>query len=153
MRVWPRDCPCEPQSRPAVSATALCKGKTRWSAGRAGRTIRLAECAEAENPMSTAFSRTIRSLEADGFRRQALSLMVAAGLIGAWASWSVLSRVSLYELSNSARVEVEQAATPLESPLGGHVLTTHLTVGREINAGEVLVELDSASEQLELGEQ
>src|SRR4029079_11488305 len=100
--------------------------------------------------MSTAFSRTLRSLQADSFARPAAGLLIAASLTGAWAMWSVLAHVTLYELSTSARLEVEQAAAPLQAPLSGRVLTVHMPIGREIAAGDILLELDSKVEQLEL---
>ena len=103
--------------------------------------------------MSTAFSRTLRSLDADGFGRTAAGLVVAIALAGAWAFWSLHSRVTLYEVSQAARVEVEESATPLESPLGGRVVGTHLSIGREVHEGEVLVELDSTAEQIEIAEE
>lgn len=103
--------------------------------------------------MSTAFSRTLRSLQAESFARLAAGLLIAACLAGAWASWSVLAHVTLYELSSSARIEVEQAATPLQSPLAGRVLTVHLPIGHEIEAGDILLELDSKTEQIELSQE
>lgn len=103
--------------------------------------------------MSTAFSRTLRSLHADGSGRPIAGLVAAACLAGVWASWSLLAHVTLYEVSTTARLEVEQAVTPIQAPLAGRVVTTRLTIGREVNAGDVLVELDSEAERLDLAQE
>ena len=103
--------------------------------------------------MSTAFSRTLRSLHADSFGRPAAWLAAAACLAGAWGSWCVLARVSLYEVSAAARLEVDQAVTPIQAPLTGRVVMTKLTMGRDVAAGDILLELDTQAEHLEIGEQ
>jgi multidrug resistance efflux pump len=103
--------------------------------------------------MSTAFSRTLRSLHADGAGRTIAGLVAAACLGGAWASWSVLAHVTLYEVSTTARLEVDQAVTPVQVPLAGRVVTTRLAIGREVHAGDVLVELDSETERLDLAQE
>jgi membrane fusion protein (multidrug efflux system) len=103
--------------------------------------------------MSTGFSRTLRSLDADGARRPTAILVATACLIGAWAGWSVLAHVTLYEISATARLEVDQAVTPIQSPLAGRVVTSNLRIGREVQEGDVLVELDSETERLELAQE
>ncbi len=74
--------------------------------------------------MATAFSRTLRSLRADGFGRSALALLLAALFVAGWAAWSVLARVTLYEISSNARIEVDRAIYPIQSPLLGRVVRT-----------------------------
>ena len=103
--------------------------------------------------MSTAFSRTLRSLHADGSGRPIAGLLAAACLAGAWVSWSLLAHITLYEVSTTARLEVDQAVTPVQAPLAGRVVTTRLAIGREVNAGDILVELDSESERLDLAQE
>ena len=56
--------------------------------------------------MATAFSRTLRSLEADRFRSKALGLLIAAGLLGAWGFWATQFHLSLYEVTEAARLEI-----------------------------------------------
>jgi membrane fusion protein (multidrug efflux system) len=103
--------------------------------------------------MSTAFSRTMRSLHADGSGRPLAGLAIAGCLALAWAGWCGLAPVTLYEVSAAARLEVDQAVTPVQSPLAGRVVTTRLAIGREVQAGDVLMELDTEAEHLEIGEQ
>src|SRR5687767_258849 len=103
--------------------------------------------------MSTPFSRTTRSLDADSFRRSTLALVVAAIVIGSWALWLCLSSVALYELTDTARLEVDSAVHPIESLAAGRVVRTLLVVGKEVKAGDILVELDSEAERLKLNEE
>ncbi|MEJ2555883.1 MAG: HlyD family secretion protein [Anaerolineae bacterium] len=46
----------------------------------------------------------MRSLEADGFRPSLLGLFLAVVLLGAWLAWFFLARVTLYEVSQTARL-------------------------------------------------
>jgi multidrug resistance efflux pump len=100
--------------------------------------------------MSTAFSRTMHSLQADRFRGRGLLLAVSFFLMGAWLSWGLFTRLTLYEISSRARVEVDSAATPLQAPIAGRVVVSQLSMGREVAAGDVLVEIESQGEQLDL---
>jgi hypothetical protein len=55
--------------------------------------------------MATAFARSLRSLEADGFRRAGVALLCGAVFVGAWATWAVRARIPLFESSSDARIE------------------------------------------------
>jgi multidrug resistance efflux pump len=103
--------------------------------------------------MSTPFSRTTRSLDADTFRRSTLALLIAAIVIGAWLVWLCFSSVPLYEFTDAARLEVDSAVHPIESPAAGRVVRTFLVMGKEISAGDILIELDSDAERLKLNEE
>lgn len=80
-------------------------------------------------------------------------MLLALLLAGAWIAWCWLARVTLYEISSDARVEVAAATSPIQSPMAGKVAATYLVQGREVKAGDVLVELDAIPEQLQIGEQ
>ena len=54
--------------------------------------------------MSTAFSRTLRSLAADDFRAAMLGLLAATSLLVAWLAWFLLARVTVYEISTTAHL-------------------------------------------------
>jgi multidrug resistance efflux pump len=103
--------------------------------------------------MPSAFSRSLRSLEADGFRRSIWAMALVVGLLAAGAAWFFFARVGVYEISDQARLEVERAAHPLASPLGGRVVATHLSLGQKVQAGDVVVELESESARLQLDEE
>jgi membrane fusion protein (multidrug efflux system) len=96
--------------------------------------------------MATTFSRTLRSLEADRSRRWVVEL-TGITIVGAWLAWSLLARVCVYEVTEKARLETEQAVHTIAARVAGRVLRTHLAIGRMVQAGEVLVELDAEAEQ------
>jgi len=103
--------------------------------------------------MATAFTRTMGSLRADGFRRSLAGLLVAAALLGGWCAWLFLARVSRYETTESARLEVDRATHLLQAPYGGRVVASRLVLGRNVQAGEILVELDANPERLQMQEE
>jgi membrane fusion protein (multidrug efflux system) len=74
-------------------------------------------------------------------------------VLGAWIAWLFLARVAVYAVTADARLEVDSAVHPVASPVLGRVVATDLRIGREVKVGEVLVELDSKAEQLQLGEE
>jgi len=102
--------------------------------------------------MSTAFMRTLRSLETDGWRASILGILIAAVLLGLWIGWAFLSTVARYEISDAARLEVDQATHLVQAPMIGRIVASRLALGREVDAGDVLVELDANPEKLQIQE-
>jgi membrane fusion protein (multidrug efflux system) len=98
--------------------------------------------------MPTAFSQTLRALDRERFSRTLLGWLPTVVLLGGWGAWMGLARVPVYEVSQLARLEVERAVHPLAAPLAGRVVATHLAVGREVQTGDVLVELDADAQHL-----
>ena len=74
-------------------------------------------------------------------------------LLGGWAAWCLLARVTLYEASANARLEIDRAAYAIQAPLSGHVTRVQLGIGRQVKAGDILLELDSAPQQFEIAEE
>jgi len=97
---------------------------------------------------TTAFARTFARLLSDrgGLTRSLLG--VGLLVLGGWCFWSARARVTLYEVSSDARVELDAAAYPIQSPLLGRVVEAHLRVGQAVQRGDVLVEIDAAPERL-----
>ena len=95
----------------------------------------------------------MHSLAADRFRRSLVGILLVAALLGAWATWFLLARVTLYEVSTTARLEVSEAAHPVEAQVAGRVQATSLLLGREVQAGDVLVELEVDAQRLRLEEE
>lgn len=75
-----------------------------------------------------------------------------AALLIAWGIWFGLGRVTIYEVTPQARLEVQSVAHPVAAPVGGRVVETRLAVGRDVRSGEVLVALDGAAEQFAIRE-
>jgi multidrug resistance efflux pump len=59
-----------------------------------------------------------------------------------------VARLAVYEVTETARLEVERAVHVVQAPVAGRVLATHAQLGQAVERGTVLVELDSATEQL-----
>jgi len=103
--------------------------------------------------MATPFARSLRSLEADPLRGIAATFVIAIGLLGAWTAWFVLATVALYEVTDQARLEVNQAVRPIDARAAGRVVTTQLLLGGMVHEGDVLVELDADEQRLRLEEE
>jgi multidrug resistance efflux pump len=99
------------------------------------------------------FSTTQRTLEADGFRGNILGVLLVVGLLGTWGAWFLGAAVTLYAVSDTARLEMSQAAHPVETPIAGRVVATHMVLGQEVEGGDVLVELDATAQQLQREEE
>lgn len=103
--------------------------------------------------MANAFSRTHRSLANDTSGRSLTVWALVATLFAAWLAWATLTRVTVYEVSATARLEVENAARAVATLLPGRILATAVQLGKQVQAGEVLAELDARSERLRLAEE
>ena len=99
------------------------------------------------------FATTRRTLEADSFRGTTLVVLLVVVLLSAWGAWFLGAEVTLYAVSNSARIEISQAAHPVEAPVAGRVIASSLVLDREVHGGEVLVEIDAAAQQLQREEE
>jgi len=94
------------------------------------------------------FSRYLRAIKTDSYRRSKLGLLLFSLFLGAWAAWAFLARVSLFAVSTSARLEVAGRARMVESPVSGKVKEVRVRLGQAVAEGDVLVELDSARDEL-----
>jgi multidrug resistance efflux pump len=99
---------------------------------------------------TTAFARTFARLLSDRGGLTRTLLVIGLLVLGGWCFWAARARVTLYEVSSEARVELEGAAYPVQSPLLGRVVEAHLRVGQAVQRGDVLVEIDAAPEQLQM---
>jgi hypothetical protein len=57
------------------------------------------------------FDRFLNVLDADSHRPSLWGVAVAAGLLAAWAIWLFAARVSVFEVSDRARLEADRAAS------------------------------------------
>jgi membrane fusion protein (multidrug efflux system) len=103
--------------------------------------------------MPTAFSRSIHALELDGRRSRVVVLAIAAVLLTAWAVWFLESRVTVYAVSEQARLEVDRATYPVQATVAGRVTMIALEVGSKVQVGDPLVELDMRAQALRAGEE
>ena len=103
--------------------------------------------------MAVVFSRATQALTEDHGRGSRWSLLLAAALLGAWGTWCCLARLAVYAVTDTARLEVARAVHPLETPVDGRVVATHLVLGREVQEGQVLVELETEPQRLQREEE
>lgn len=102
--------------------------------------------------MAATFDCTIRSLKTDGSRRKRRGLFLVTVVLGAWAAWFCLGRVSVYEVSETARLEVPSQARPVAALVPGRVVESRLVLGQQVEAGDVVVQLDDSTQRLALDE-
>lgn len=102
--------------------------------------------------MPTSFSRSLRSLEADRFRWSLLGIFVGVLLFALWFGWFLFARVALYEVSAEARLEVGREPHEVMSLVSGRVLRSAMELDREVEEGEILVELDADEIRFQLEE-
>jgi membrane fusion protein (multidrug efflux system) len=99
------------------------------------------------------FPRTSRALDAE---RPGLSI-VGLGLVSllflAWLVWLFAARVSVFEVTPLGHLEVERAAYAIAPEVGGRVVEAPVTMGRTVEAGELLVRLDSGDLEIRLREE
>lgn len=98
------------------------------------------------------FDKTTRALASDNSLSALLTCALAAALLIAWTTWFLVAKVTVYETSRLARMEVESVAHPLTAPTSGKVTVNRLVLDASVNAGDVLVEIDSSDERLQLQE-
>jgi membrane fusion protein (multidrug efflux system) len=91
-----------------------------------------------------------QSLQADRGLVSGLLLVAGLGLLVAWLTWAFSARVTRYEVSDSARLEVAGSASPIQASATGEVAVSHLVLGQAVAAGAVLVELDNRDQELAL---
>jgi membrane fusion protein (multidrug efflux system) len=101
--------------------------------------------------MAATFSRTVRSLEGPAGCRRGAALLGTTVLL-LWAGWFLFGRITVYEVTDKGRLEVKSTAHTVAALLPGQVVETHLAIGREVHAGEVLVVLDAEAERLAVRE-
>ncbi len=102
---------------------------------------------------ASAFSRSLRTLEMDGSRWLWGTGLVASALLAGWTYWALRVPVSVFEVTNAARLEIERATYPIQSPATGRIVSNRLDRGREVQQGDVLLELESQQEKLAIREQ
>jgi multidrug resistance efflux pump len=103
--------------------------------------------------LPSSFSRTTRSLANDSSRYAVIAWLIAVSILAGWLSWFFFAQITVYEISSKARLEVNQSAHPIASLVSGKIVSSRLSLGQEVQAGEVLAELDASSEKLRLHEE
>jgi membrane fusion protein (multidrug efflux system) len=99
--------------------------------------------------MPIAFSTSLRALAAEQDRGRLAGLVLVLVLVATWARWLFGAELVITAVSDRARIEVSRAAVPVTTMLAGRVAESRLGLGRRVEAGEVLVVLDTTPLRLE----
>jgi multidrug resistance efflux pump len=84
----------------------------------------------------------MRAIDADGMSPALLAIILVAGLGGVWVSWLVMARVPVYQLSQTARLEVERVH-PVAATTVGRVTQSALVLGKQVKEGDILLEVEA----------
>ncbi len=103
--------------------------------------------------MSQSFPSVHHRLRNDRGLTSTFALCVGIVFLFAWLAWAFLARVTRYEVSDAARLEVDTAACPVQANISGRLLRSNLILGKQIVAGDVLAEIDTQGEELSLREE
>lgn len=103
--------------------------------------------------MPTTFSRTTRSLAQDSSKYAVIAWLIGALFLSGWIIWFYFAKISVYEISSKARLEVDRSSHPIAALVASKIVSTALSLGQEVQEGEVLVALDASSERLRLQEE
>lgn len=107
------------------------------------------------NTLPVDFTLTRRAFSADRIRGWAWALVVALAITAGWLAWFVFAQVGVYEVSTTARVEFRSGAAgghPVDAPVEGLIVKIDVAVGQEVQAGDVLLEMDATSQRFALAE-
>lgn len=94
----------------------------------------------------------MRSLNRDGFGRTLAAFALAIAVLSLWLVWFLRAEVNRYEVTDRARLETESAGYEIQTPVKGRVVTSNLSLGRNVQTGDVLVEIETDAQQLDLHE-
>ncbi len=103
--------------------------------------------------MANSFHRTTRALAGETSALAMLVWAVALVCLAAWMAWFVFGRVTTYQVSRAARLEVKQSAHPVTAAVAGKLAVHRMVIGQEVRAGDVLIQLDASREKLRLDEE
>ena len=103
--------------------------------------------------MPSSFQHVSQSLKLDRGLRSITVIAIAILLLAAWLIWVTTARVTQYEVSDSARLEVAGAAYAVQANASGRLTASQLALGNEVHAGDILIELESKDEQLSLAQE
>lgn len=99
------------------------------------------------------FSRINRSLRADNGLKSTTFLITSMALLAAWLFWAFKAQITRYEVSDSARLEVASSAHPVQSNVAGRLISLRMALGKKVQAGDVLAELENHAQRLSLEEE
>jgi multidrug resistance efflux pump len=98
------------------------------------------------------FSRTRHFVRHQRFGEHAGIIVALMVLLGGWCIWLTHGSVTLYVVSRSARLEVEQLPVQVQAEVDGIVSAANVYLGRAVSKGDVLLKLDTTEHELRRAE-
>ena len=102
--------------------------------------------------MAYPFERTLRSLNGYESGTRVLLVVLVTLSLGGFVAWAVGARIPVMKVSSQGRIEPHNAVHRLEPPAAGRVVRSLLNLDAEVKQGDLLIEFDTQSEQLELAQ-
>ena len=103
--------------------------------------------------MANNFHRIGQSLKADTGSKSVSAIAIGLLLVLLWILWAFKARITRYEVSDSARLELNSSAYPVEANLAGRLVESRLGLGKNVQSGEIVLQLDSSAEELNLAQE
>ena len=101
--------------------------------------------------MATPFNNTLQTLMVDSTRHGRLGLVSVVIVLSIWLVWFLFADVGIYKIA-PARLQAELDIHTLEATTEGRVVAIHMAVGREVQVGDIMVELEDTAIRLKLAE-
>jgi multidrug resistance efflux pump len=102
--------------------------------------------------VAASFPHTLRALETNGTRPTIFGLILITAILAVWSAWLWRGQVAVYEVSTTARLEVEHVHA-VGATVGGRVAASYLALGRRVRRGDVLLDIEADRETLETNEE
>jgi multidrug resistance efflux pump len=102
--------------------------------------------------MPSPFSETLQSIDSDSHAWTVRSCLIGLALLVLWMAWFFLVPIRITETTRGVRIELSEPGYRVEVPLDGVVVSSTLALGGEVQAGDVLVTLDSTAISLQIVE-
>ncbi len=72
---------------------------------------------------------------------------IAALLLSVWGLWFFWGRITVWAVSDSARAEVRDEVSSVDSPVDGQIVAVHIERGQTVKQGDVLIELETFEQE------
>jgi membrane fusion protein (multidrug efflux system) len=100
--------------------------------------------------MAYPFQRTLRSLNGSESGTRVILALLGIVALGGLVTWTVAARIPVLKVSTEGRVEPHNAVHRIEPPEAGRVLRSLLELDKPVAEGDLLIELDTREERLQL---
>ncbi|MGA1790465.1 MAG: HlyD family secretion protein [bacterium] len=88
------------------------------------------------------FTSSLRFMYTERSRIPLWGMLFLMLILTCWMVWFSSVKVPLYAVTDMARLEVDQASHPVQTPIEGRIVEINMALGREVKAGDILVRLD-----------